>query len=147
MKKNTCLASLITREMQNKTRMRYNFSPFSLVKIINFGDFHAGQWLKVCTSTPGDVGFIPDQGTKILQATWCAPPKKDYEVCSHFSSTYTKFRMTQWGLAWSLGTDDMQINDKSRGLLYEKLIKLVLLRTGALYWGGKRKKRKWDHWE
>ena len=93
----------------------------------------AGQWLKVCTSTPGDVGFIPDQGTKILQATWCASPKKDYEVCSHFSSTYTKFRMTQGGLAWSLGTDDMQINDKSRGLLYEKPIKLVLLRTGALY--------------
>ena len=38
--------------------------------------------------------------------------------------------MLQWGMAWSLSTDDMQIHDKSRGLLYEKLIKLVLLRTG-----------------
>ena len=44
--KNTRSASLITREMQNKTRMRYNFPPFSLVKIINFGDFPGGPVVK-----------------------------------------------------------------------------------------------------
>ena len=32
----------------------------------------AVQWLKVCTSTAGDRGSIPDQGTKIPHAVWHA---------------------------------------------------------------------------
>jgi len=28
------------------------------------------QWLRLCTSTAGDMGLIPDQGAKITHAMW-----------------------------------------------------------------------------
>ena len=37
----------------------------------------AVQWLGLHTSTARDPGSIPGRGTKIPQATWCSPPKKD----------------------------------------------------------------------
>ena len=39
------------------------------------------QWLRLCTSTAGDVGLIPGQGTKIPHAAKkkirCSPPKNN----------------------------------------------------------------------
>ena len=34
------------------------------------------QWLRLCTSTAGDMGSIPGRGTKILHAVLSSPPKK-----------------------------------------------------------------------
>ena len=35
------------------------------------------QWLGFCVLTAKDLSLIPDQGTKILQATWHSLQKKD----------------------------------------------------------------------
>ena len=42
--------------------------------IVDLGTSLAVQWLGLSTFTK--VGSIPGQGTKILQASWCGPPKK-----------------------------------------------------------------------
>ena len=39
------------------------------------------QWLKLCASTPGGTGSIPDQGTNILQAAQ-SETKQKYVVSS-----------------------------------------------------------------
>ena len=46
------------------------------------------QWLGLHTSSAGDVGSIPDWGTKISYATQCHPPKKN-EVCRVRNLGYT----------------------------------------------------------
>ena len=34
------------------------------------------HWLRLCTSTAGDVGSIPDRGTRIPHALWSRKKKK-----------------------------------------------------------------------
>ena len=36
-----------------------------------------GQWLGFHTSTERGIGLIPGQGTKILQAAWFSPKKRE----------------------------------------------------------------------
>ena len=39
-------------------------------------DFLVVQWLRFCTSTAGDIGPVPDEGTKILHAAQHGRKKK-----------------------------------------------------------------------
>ena len=39
-------------------------------EVLRSGTSMAVQWLRLCTSIAGGVGLTPDQGTKILHATW-----------------------------------------------------------------------------
>ena len=39
-------------------------------------DFPGGPMVKTLPSNAGDMGLIPDWGTKILHATWCGQKKK-----------------------------------------------------------------------
>ena len=41
-------------------------------------NYLAVQWLGFCASTAGGMGLNPDQGTKILQATWRGQEKKNF---------------------------------------------------------------------
>ena len=40
-------------------------------------DFPGGPMVKTLPSNAGDMGLIPDWGTKILHATWCGQKKKE----------------------------------------------------------------------
>ena len=53
------------------------------------------QWLRLHTSTAGDRGLIPGQGTKILHAAWCRPRKRKKNlwcsICHLESRIYSAF--------------------------------------------------------
>ena len=56
----------------------------SIYSVVHGGTSLAVQWLKLRTSTPGGVGLIPGQGTKILHAV-CVPAQS--LSCVQFSAT------------------------------------------------------------
>ena len=52
----------------------------------NRGTSLAVQWLRLCTSTAGDAGLIPGQGTKIPQAVRDGTAKKKKKFESSLST-------------------------------------------------------------
>ena len=43
----------------------------------------AVQWLRICASTAGGMGWIPGQGTKISNATWYSQKNLSLEICKN----------------------------------------------------------------
>ena len=62
--------SLIIREMQVKSPMRYYYIPNRMAERKQNRNSLVVQWLGLHASTAGGLGSIPGQGTKIPQASW-----------------------------------------------------------------------------
>ena len=45
------------------------------MKVMQSGTPLVVQWLRLYTSTVGDIGLIPGQGTKLLHAVQCSQKK------------------------------------------------------------------------
>ena len=51
-----------------------------VVKSLALGTSLTGQWLRLHTSTAGDMGLIPGLETKIPHAAWHSRKKKDIRL-------------------------------------------------------------------
>ena len=51
----------------------------------------AVQWLRICASTAGGMGWIPGQGTKISNATWYSQKNLSLEICKNEYVLYKQY--------------------------------------------------------
>ena len=51
------------------------------------------QWLKLCASIAGSTSFIPNQGTKILHATWHGQKIEKFTVLRSWAGLHAATRV------------------------------------------------------